>query len=88
MLLGHIGAGGALVAELYQLEEAEKDLADFFETKWQLAVGALLDEDALRLDPVDTVEAEQCVALLTLVWLGRNLITNHTLQNICSHRYS
>jgi hypothetical protein len=38
--------------ELEQVEEAEKEFADLLEPEWKLAVGTLLDEDALWLNPI------------------------------------
>ena len=66
--------------ELYVVEYTEEQFADLFESELQFAMRAFLDQYSRGLQFVDAVEAEKCIALSALMWLGRHLVANHALQ--------
>lgn len=62
------------------VEQAQEKLAYLLKSELHFTVGALLDENARRLELSDTVVTEECITLRALVRLCRYLITDDTLE--------
>lgn len=77
----------ALMPEFNVVEQAQEQLTDLFESELQLAMRALLHQDSCRLQSVDAVEAEKCVALRALVWLRWHLVANDALKDRSFYLY-
>lgn len=75
----------AIVSELDMVEETEEQLADLLVAEWILAMWALLDQYTGRLQLVNAIEAEKCVAFEALIWLCRHLIADDALKNVSAH---
>jgi hypothetical protein len=70
----------AVMFKLNIIKKTMKKFADFFVPKLKFAMRTLFDEYTLRLDFINTINAEECVAFHALMRVCRNLVANHTLE--------
>ena len=70
----------AVMFEQYIVKKTMKKFAYFLVSKLKFAMRTLFDEYTLRLDFINTINAEECVAFHALMRICWDLVANYTLK--------